>query len=280
MMLDLFSDGEPSALWTTDFNGEGAEAMCISLGPLELSISQPGASAVEGVGTGALVWQAGPALAQALVLSGGGCLRDVLVSARAIELGCGCSALPGIALALAGATEVNVTDGAAVLSELQPNLAAYNAASAAAASASPSPDNARPPLESVVIPRILDWDDGAALAELASNPFPLVVAADCDYADTLHGALLDAVSAALAPSTTSAVLFASAARCQRTLRLFLKRVKECSLDVVELSASLDPLPDGETGPQDGVRFFLARWRSEADARASRKRWAASSDERE
>lgn len=267
MMLD-FSDGEPVAMWTTDLVGE--ERMQLTLGDLHLSVAQPGSSAVGNVGTGALVWQAGPALATALVASGGGCLREQIRACRAIELGCGCSALPGVALALLGVSEVIVSDSAAILEELQPNLAGYYSAEDAVS---------RRVLRDVIVAAPLDWADAAALAGLARNEGrALLVAADCDYADTLHGALLDAVSAALSPSTSSVALFATAARCERTLRLFLSRLCERHFEVIELSASLEQLhAEGEArrrrAAQDGVRFFAARWRSEDDAKAARARFA-------
>ena len=62
-MLDLFSDGEPSAVWTTDLNGDSEEIFTLDLGSLCVAVAQPGAAAVSsGVGTGALVWQAGAVL--------------------------------------------------------------------------------------------------------------------------------------------------------------------------------------------------------------------------
>ena len=66
MMLNFSDDGEPEALWTTDINGSDEAFMDVTLGSLELRVSQPGAAAVSGIGTGALVWQAGPVLADAL----------------------------------------------------------------------------------------------------------------------------------------------------------------------------------------------------------------------
>ena len=104
MMLDLSSDGEPEAFFTTDYNGANAESMHIQLGKLQLSVEQPGATAATSIGTGAMVWQAGPALATALVAAAqkkSSVLPSDLSSIRAIELGCGCSALPSVALAVA-----------------------------------------------------------------------------------------------------------------------------------------------------------------------------------
>ena len=168
MMLDFNSDGEPEAFWTTDLNGAGEEHMTCKLGTLQLRVAQPGAASVSnGVGTGALVWQAGPALANALMSSEGGCLRDQISGGRVLELGCGCSALPGIALALLGACEALVSDSEAVLAELQPNLVGYYAAEEAAITAGPT---SRRALKDTVVVHPLCWDDKTALAALASNP--------------------------------------------------------------------------------------------------------------
>jgi predicted nicotinamide N-methyase len=275
MMLDLFSDGEPEAVWTTDLNGNGEANMVVTLGDLELSVAQPGASTVGSVGTGALVWQAGPALASCLMSSGGGSLSDQIVNGRSIEFGCGCSALPGVALALLGAKEVVVSDSAAVLSELQPNLESYFAAWQ-------SDSNRRcSDLREQLSARPIGWDEAVSLAQLASHPqgCSLVVAADCDYADTLHGMLLDAVSAALDPSPGKGVaLFATAARCQRTLGIFLSRLRERRFEVAELGDDLQPLAPADAAVRsrsyDGVRYFAARWKSREDGEAARARFAA------
>ena len=279
MMLDLSSDGAPEAVWTTDLNGAGEESMQLTLGELELSIVQPGSSASHNIGTGAMVWQAGPALAATLMSCGGGSLREQFQSGRAIELGCGCSALPGVSAALLGAAEVLVSDSAAVIDQLRPNVEAYFATDDAVAAAKGAPPILRTPLRDVLAVAPLAWDDPAALGDLARHEHgrSIVLAADCDYADTLHAMLLNAVSAALSPTCTSVALFATAARCQRTLRLFLSRLSERRFDVVELSAALEPLPPSAAAPSpahdDGVRYFAARWRSTEDARAARARFA-------
>ena len=105
------------------------------------------------------------------------------------------------------------------------------------------------------------------------------------------------VSAALAPTAESVALFATAARCQRTLGLFLKRLAQRGFVVVELSEALEPasrgalaggvatdacaeMRVGETATEaagstrDGVRYFAARWRSADDAREARARFTA------
>ena len=276
MMLDLFSDGAPSACWTTDLNGAGEEKLSLTLGRLNLSVAQPGGDASEAIGTGALVWPAGPAVAQALMASGGGLLSPLLSNGRVIELGCGCSALPGVAMALAGAAEVLVTDSAAIVAELRPNLAAYCAAEDAVAS-SQSPGL----LHDRIIAQVLAWDDPVALGALARDERgrSVVLAADCDYADILHSILIDAVSAALSPTTSSIALFATAARCQRTLRLFLSRLNERGFATVELSASLEEQESQPTQvvANDAVRYIAARWRSADEAGAARARFIADAD---
>ena len=274
MMLDLSSDGEPTVMWTTDRNDAGPEQMTLSLGRVQLTIAQPGAASVSGIGTGALVWQAGPVLATTLMNSGGGCLRDCLLG-RVIELGCGCSALPGVAAALCGSPETVVTDSSDVLAELQNNLAGYRSSITASAADGTS--------RIEVVSQPLDWADTAALAELATGRrgFSLVLAADCDYADSLHGALIDTVSAALGPQVSNAALFASAVRCERTLHLFLTHLSKRNFDVTELNSSLEVMPPDvveRVQHQDGVRFFAAQWRSEAHAIAERARLVAAASD--
>ena len=252
--------------------------MHVTLGALTLPVSQPGGAASEDIGTGAMVWQAGPAVAQAVVACTGGMLVEQLRGGRVIELGCGCSALPAVAMALAGAAEVLATDSAAVVAELQSNLAAYCDVDEAATSPS-----GRSQLRQTIVSESLVWDDPAALGALARDEHgrSVVLAADCDYAETLHDMLLDAVCAALSPTTSSVALFATAARCQRTLRLFLARVGERGFDTLELSEGLDAvLPSelaGKAQARDGVRYFAARWRSADDAKLARDRFVAAAE---
>ena len=267
-MLDLSSDGEPEAFFTTDYNGANAESMHIQLGKLQLSVEQPGATAATSIGTGAMIWQAGPALATALVAAAqkkSSVLPSDLSSIRAIELGCGCSALPSVALAVAGASHVTATDAADVLETLETNLAAY--AREASRASVPLPR---------VTHRALQWDDREALAAFArddASGFNIVLCADVDYAETLHEMLLDTLSACLAVNDSVAII-ASAARCQRTLRLFLEVVKSRGLSMMELNEDLEPLPQLVQAPKvDGVRFFAARWMDESTARAAKARLA-------
>lgn len=278
MMLDFSSDGEPEALWTTDINGADAASFDVRLGKLNLQVAQPGASSVAGIGTGALVWQAGPALATALssaserktgILFGAGAAQRYGPS---IELGCGCSALPAVALALAGLPHVVASDITDVIPELQRNLAAYDCASAQ------QPDALPPgaPLREVVVPLGLQWDDALALAALARDEtgHGIVLGADVDYAETLHEMLLDAVVCCLSPSVESVAIFASAARCQRTMRLFLDRVRRRGLQLSELTPDLVSMGEISAAPKvDGVRFFAAWWPDETTARAARAQFA-------
>ena len=144
-------------------------------------------------------------------------------------------------------------------------------------------------LKEVLHPEPLAWDDPTALAGMASKEgYSIVVAADCDYADILQSRagmslrtvvyaasmVLDAVSAALRPTVESAALFATAARCQRTLRLFLSRLHERGFEVSELSAMLERLPSGALPTEDSVRFFAALWQSDAQAHQTRERLVA------
>ena len=246
-----------------------------SLGLLDMSVQQPGGGLISGMGTGALVWTASLELAMAIVEAG--VLAhllpiEALGSVRAIELGCGCSALPSLALALVGARDITATDTHDVLTALQPNLASY---AAAAARAGVNPD-----VCGAVAPSALSWVDRAALATLARDDgFGLVLCADVDWMEELHQALVDALTACLAPSSSSVALIATSSSGrdrERTLRSFLKLVGARGLALTELSHALEPLAQGAAAAASkadlgggGARFFAARWSDEATARTAR-----------
>ena len=146
--------------------------------------------AADELGTGAMVWAAGPDLAKALFLADE---RSTVGSAslrlgEAIELGCGCSGLPGVALSLAGMGSVVLTDAAQLMQALRRNLEAYALAAVAQKqlAASQRIRDVR------TLP--LSWDDADTLAVFARGAgFRVVLCADVEYADTLHHALLNAV---------------------------------------------------------------------------------------
>lgn len=265
MQIDFSADGSPAAQWATEHCD--SPSVDIVLGSLSLCVQQP--MDVEARGTGALVWPPGSALATALASASlsSRFAPSALAGLRAVELGCGCSALPGVALALSGVDAVTLTDQHDMMEPLAINLASYGRADASA-------------IVDKLTPLPLEWSDRAHLAELAAGDgYDLVLGADVDYAETLHPSLLDAVVAALAPSQCgeTAALFASAARCERTLQLFLGRLSSL-FTVCELSPSLEPLEiasshgvsSSKTG---GVRFFLATWTDAHTARQARARLA-------
>ena len=269
-----------AATWTTDMDGT-VDFAC-QLGPLSLTVGQPGGGLLSGIGTGALVWTAGLALATALAEADDVAWRlglDDLAATRALELGAGCSALPSVALALAGAKRVTATDTAEVIASLRPNLAAYQAAATRA--------GVCPHLQASVEPRPLSWVDRRSLAALANEAegHGLVLAADVDWMEDLHEALADMITACLAPSPRAVALLASSSSGRDrddTLRRFLAVLAARGLALVELAASLAPLKaasavgEGAAAPSaGGARFFAARWTDEQTARGARERVAKS-----
>lgn len=263
------------------------------LGPLSLDIQQPGGGLIAGVGTGALVWTAGYALGLAILrahVQHSGVLADhagTSTASRAIELGCGCSALPTVALALTGRWHVVATDMACVLPAVRTNLAAYQ--EAAAASAVPS-------LRDTISIHTFSWDDRSALAALAcdSGGYTLVLCAELDWMESLHESLTSALIACLAPTTHSLALISSSSTGRErdeVLTRFLARLSACGLVLVELSERLEPIPPQGLEPlgtcmpsapaaasssgSDGARFFAARWGSLSNALSARARLSQS-----
>lgn len=262
------------------------------LGPLSLDIQQPGGGLIAGVGTGALVWTAGYALGLAILrahVQHSGVLADhagTSTASRAIELGCGCSALPSVALALTGRWHVVATDMACVLPAVRTNLAAYQ--EAAAASAVPS-------LRDTISIHTFSWDDRSALAALCdSGGYTLVLCAELDWMESLHESLTSALIACLAPTTHSLALISSSSTGRErdeVLTRFLARLSACGLVLVELSGRLEPIPPQGLEPlgacmasapaaassagSDGARFFAARWGSLSNALSARERLSQS-----
>ena len=138
---------------------DAADTYSCSLGPLSLDIRLPAGGLISGVGTGALVWSASVALAHAILEASAQRTGHFAQPGSAIELGCGCSALPAVALALAG-FRVTATDTSALLPSLRANLAAVQQA------ASRAGVGAR---LHAIEPRALAWDDRNSLAALARD---------------------------------------------------------------------------------------------------------------
>ena len=139
-----------------------------------------------GSGTGATLWEGSVLLARHLVRmhGDGGALRG-----RALELGCGCSAVPSLAAARLGCfSEVIATDGGdeAVednLVDLQRNIEA----------------NARPTDCCPIRVRRLEW--GAAAAADLSPPLDCLLASEVVYEAQCVPLLLDTLHALSSPST-------------------------------------------------------------------------------
>lgn len=275
MWIDFNSDGEPHAAFKGEYDADEAGIVSVDVGGATLSVEM-GAGRVgeadDTLGTGAVLWAAGPAMARALTSA----LRadDGLWGLRgrdAIELGAGCSGLPGAALALAGCSSVTLTDTAELAGRLAANVRRYAQTAALGASQ-------RARLGRLRV-RPLDWADAAALADLAGGEgYGLVVCADCDYATSLHGPLLGVTRAALAADASAVALFCSGARCQSTLDAFLALLA-ATFDVTEVAEAdgLRPLTADESrraAAGDSLRYFAASWPDVAAARAARAQIAS------
>ena len=247
MMLDFGSDGAPDVQFATE---EGDQFIIDGL-----SVVLAGRTSVLGdLGTGVVVWAAGPALAEALCSSQSDTLSArAYTGMRAIELGCGCAALPSLALALAD-VKVEATDIAELMSALEVNLERF--ASAATAQAHSSASHIRDNL----IARTLDWYDDEALAAMAlGDGYDLVVASDLDYSGELLDRMIRCLCVTLSRRPGSAALFASAANCgQANLDEILSKLR-IQFVVDELAPSL--LPMAAEQRHDRVHFFSARWPS-------------------
>jgi hypothetical protein len=250
---------------------DAPEAFDCTIGPVALRVELPAGGLISGIGTGALVWNASLALATALFNAEPSILfsegRRDFAAMRAIELGCGCSALPSFALALAGAPHVVATDVAAVLPSLRANLA-----STARAGAAPRACDA-------IEPRALAWDDPSALAALVrGDAYDLVLCADVDWMESLHEALLDCLAACLAPTTCSLALIATTSSARgrdSTLEALLRRAAGRGFVLSELSTSLELLSEAAraaNAPTRSARIFALRWPSESTAQAARARF--------
>lgn len=259
MMIDLFSDGPPNAHFATDAHGDATYAFELPGGGV---IEARQASVSEGLGTGAVQWQAGTALAKALIASE----RD-MKGKRIIELGCGCAALPAVVAATLGAEAVVATDVPILVPLLRDNIERYVQTPGVSAANQQA-------LKTAMVARAMDWTQEEELRALASDArgYDVVLCADCvDESEALLAALCDTISACLAP--TGAAVIASGARSQRLMALFLASLREAGLGVVELTSSLQPLPAAEASARarhsDETRFFAASWPDASTAVATR-----------
>eukprot|EP00900_Chrysochromulina_parva_P027122 jgi/Chrpa1/9043/Chrysochromulina_OHIO_Genome00017472-RA len=218
-----------------------------------------------GLGTGAVQWQSGTALAQALLDSSD--LERLVASKRVLELGCGCAALPATISAIKGAASVVATDVAKLIPLVLANLREYGQTPGLS-------DANKHALASTLEARPLDWTSEEEVRSLAADArgFDLVLCADCvDESEALLRALADVISASLAPSGVA--LVASGARSQRLMALFLTALRRVGLDTTELAPSLRPLPAAEAAERarhnDATRFFAVTWPDADGARAAR-----------
>ena len=277
MQLDFSSDGCPEASFVAAFAG----ASCTyDVGGLEFEVKQQSQETTEQLGTGALVWHAAPALAATLGKHTARLCGDLDVSeVTAIELGCGCSALGGLALAMAGVSRVVVTDLADLLPTISSTLSAYDDTVRQHRQCHPDAPPL-PELSRCVSVRSLDWAREADLAAMAGGVgYDIVVASDVDYSELLKDSLVAATCAALKPNITAFALFASAVRSQSILLQFLATLKETGLDVLELSAELEHISESQLRAlqnRDDVRYFAARWPSSEVAMRVRAGLAARS----
>ena len=142
-----------------------------------------------GLGTGAVQWQSGTALAQALLDSSD--LERLVASKRVLELGCGCAALPATISAIKDAASVVATDVAALMPLVLANLREYGQTPGMS-------DANKHALASTLEVRPLDWTSEEEVRSLAADArgFDLVLCADCvDESEALLRALADVISA-------------------------------------------------------------------------------------
>lgn len=283
MWIDFGADGEPEAAFKGAYEPDEAGVVRVDVGigvELAVKMGDGRVGAVESsLGTGAVLWAAGPAMARALskaLLPADGLWG--LRGRAAIELGAGCAGLPGTALALAGIASVVLTDTVGVVDALATNVEGY-------ALTPGLNDDARGRLQRISA-RPLNWSDDDALAALARGAgYGLVVCADCDSPcdspTSLHAPLIRTVCAALSAEPGSVALFCSGSRSESLLRDFLGLLA-ASLTVTEVSCD-----DGFANPltaeaaralanDDGLRCFAARWSDAAAAHAARAAIAAAS----
>jgi len=262
MLLDLSADGEPELFFAADSLDEHRK---VQLGDLVVNVTQ----VLDGheLGTGSMLWQAGPELAASLLAAARDDGNVTAHAQSAIELGCGCSALPGLALALGGAIpRVEVTDLAEIMPPLRKNLSGY-----ASAARQTAKHDAQAKRIDAIGSLPLNWNDASELAAMAcGDGYDLVIASDVnDYSEVLLSALVDCCAATLSPLPGSVALFATAARSEHCLRTFLQLLR-ARFVVTELTASLRPCTEEfsrAAAQKDDVRFFCARW---ADATTAAK----------
>eukprot|EP00931_Biecheleriopsis_adriatica_P006594 TRINITY_DN10797_c0_g1_i1.p1 TRINITY_DN10797_c0_g1~~TRINITY_DN10797_c0_g1_i1.p1 ORF type:complete len:283 (+),score=63.62 TRINITY_DN10797_c0_g1_i1:93-941(+) len=269
MQMDFFSDGAPQASWESMFSH--SEVVIISLGSFDIKIINAH-SLDEDFGTGSILWSANVFLARflhrnarALILPGkahnfGTMEVRSAAGPKAMELGCGCTALSGLALALAG-FRTCVSDVGNVVKTARERLKDY-AASVQMQGCKETADAVR-----AMHAEDFDWFDGAAVARMATTAgVNLVVCADGDYADFLQDALVRASASALAASTAAAAVFCSDGRSASLQWKFQERLKTYfEVEAMEFE-------DSEFGSDfsvSGSRILVARWRSVEDATATK-----------
>ena len=246
MMIDFGEDGEPEANTHFATDAHSAAAYTFEL-PGGGTIEAKQASAKEGLGTGAVQWQSGTALARSLLASEH---ASRLAGKRVIELGCGCAALPSVVAAVSGAQEVVATDVPALIPLLEANFKQF------ATTPGVSDANQRA-LRDVLRARAFDWSRGDDVRALAADPrgFDVVLCADCiDESEALLAALCETMRSSLAP--TGIALIATGARSQRLMAIFLAALRHVGLDVTELSSALRPVT-AEVAEQRGTVTRLA-----------------------
>ena len=267
MMIDFSDDGPPVARFCTDTQAKGSQRFEVPGGSVEAE--QAGMDEALSLGTGALLWQSSPALAQALARGTGRFGSERIAGMRALELGAGCAALPSVVAAVLGARVV-ATDLQVLVPSLRANLERYVQTAVGEGISAAIAQN--------LAVQSLDWTSEAQLAELAgSGGYDLVLCADCiDESEALLGALVDVICASLAPSGVA--LIASGARSQRLLAIFLAGL-ERHFHVETLSDALGSLSTAEAAvaaQRDETRFFAATWIADEAAASGRAAHAAQS----
>lgn len=282
MELDLAADGCP--VEGLGFNtGPGVARdgeVDVSIGGVRFAVRQArGASAEDGfsLDMDKVLWEAGAVLAQFLERQ---CLQpqDAAVptnlpvlaraaaerragrptSLRAIELGAGCAALPGLALAALACDEVTLTDISDALPLLRENVRRFS-------------DAFPPGVGARVTVAPLDWASPADLAHAAAGEgYDVVVAADVAFAEGMVESFVQAAMACLKP--TGVLVLQEGTRSQRLhykVRSSLGAAQRFATVVAPSARGAHARP-----LDDDTCTLVSRWQCASDARDARRRLAA------
>eukprot|EP00747_Dinoflagellata_sp_TGD_P169817 gnl/TRDRNA2_/TRDRNA2_199795_c0_seq1.p1 gnl/TRDRNA2_/TRDRNA2_199795_c0~~gnl/TRDRNA2_/TRDRNA2_199795_c0_seq1.p1 ORF type:complete len:333 (-),score=36.54 gnl/TRDRNA2_/TRDRNA2_199795_c0_seq1:322-1320(-) len=271
MELDFSVDGLPAFSWGSAYAKDDIANVEICGHKLRVEMVLPVDCGDNDIGTGAVLWDGGVQLAEILEhrleeLLCGFSGRATNRCLRAVELGAGCTGLPGVTLALKG-FEVKLTDVSSVLEPLVRNLRAYAASIRA--------DGHSAHAEEILAMSVqgFDWcsqEDTALYSRSAA--FDLVVCADGNYDVASHAQLVTATAAVLAADLGATAVFYTDGRSDFVINAF-KTSLEAMFAVEELSFVKEPISVQASYRVSGSRVFVARWPSVDVAHAVRAQLA-------